>query len=126
MSSIGDILVVENDDLIRTLLAETLGEEGYTVRSASDRTGMHLALATQPPDLLICDVDLDRGPDPALIDDVRTARGVPVPLLLLTTNGWMARSLTRQSRIFCLLKPFDIDDLLTSVAMHIQAPSPVP
>src|SRR5215207_9273208 len=103
MSSIGDILVVENDDLIRTLLAETLGEEGYTVRSASDRTGMHLALATQPPDLLICDVDLDRGPDPALIDDVRTARGVPVPLLLLTTNGWMARSLTRQSRIFCLL-----------------------
>jgi DNA-binding response OmpR family regulator len=62
MSKLRDILVVENDDLIRTLLTETLSEEGYAVRSASDRMGMHRALDIQPPDLLLCDVDLDRGP----------------------------------------------------------------
>jgi DNA-binding response OmpR family regulator len=121
MSSLGDILVVENDNLIRALLTETLDEEGYTVRSASDRTDMHLALAAQPPDLLLCDVDLDRGPSHSLIDDVRAIGDAAVPMLLMTTDVWIARSLARQGLTFCLLKPFAVDDLLTSVAMHIRS-----
>jgi DNA-binding response OmpR family regulator len=124
MARLGDILVVENDDLIRDLLTEALGEEGYAVRSASDRTGMHRALAAQPPDLLLCDVDLDRGPDSTLIDDLHALRGAAVPMLLLTTNVWAAQSLARQGLTFCLLKPFDIADLLTSVAMHISPYTP--
>jgi len=116
----GNILVVEDDDLIRALLAETLMDEGYTVRSVSDRMGMRMALATEPPDLLICDVDLDRGPEASLIDDVRAIHGATVPLLLMTTNVWAARSLARQGLTFCLLKPFQLDDLLTSVATHIR------
>jgi DNA-binding response OmpR family regulator len=120
MLRLGDILVVENDDPIRALLIETLNEEGYAVRSASNRTDMRRALVTQSPDLLICDVDLERGPDPALIDDVRTASSEAVPLLLLTTNVWTARSLARQGLTFYLLKPFGIADLLTIVATHIR------
>jgi DNA-binding NtrC family response regulator len=120
MSRLGDILVVENDDMIRGLLTETLGEEGYTVRSASDRTGMHLALTTQLPDLLICDVDLDCGPSPTLIDDVRAIHGAAVPMVLMTTSVWAARSLARQGLTFCLLKPYDLDNLLSSVATHIR------
>jgi two-component system, OmpR family, response regulator len=121
MSSLGDILLVENDDQIRTFLAETLGEEGYTVRSASDRTAMHLALATQLPNLVLCDIDLDRGPSPALIDDMRAIHGAAVPLVFLTTDLWTAQSLAGQGLTCCLLKPFDLDDLLTSVATHIRS-----
>lgn len=124
MSSLGDILIVENDDQIRIFLAETLGEEGYTVRSASDRTAMHLALATQLPKLVICDIDLDRGPSPALISDVSALHDEVVPLLLLTTNLWTARSLAGQGLTCCLLKPFDLDDLLTSVATRICSHDP--
>jgi DNA-binding response OmpR family regulator len=124
MARQGDILVVENDDQIRDLLTETLGEEGYTVRSTRDRTGMHRALAAQPPDLLICDVDLDGGPGSTLIDDVYALRGAAVPLLLLTTSTWIAQSLAWQGFTFCLLKPFHLNDLLTSVAMHIRTPRP--
>jgi len=120
MVSMGNILVVQNDDQIRAIIVQALEEEGYTVRGVSDRTAMHLALATQPPDLLICDVDLACGPSPTLIDDVRTINGSAVPVVLLTTNMWTARSLARQGLSFCLLKPFGFDDLLTSVAMHIQ------
>jgi two-component system, OmpR family, response regulator len=120
MAGIGNILVVEDDDLIRALLAETLGEEGYTVRCATARMGMRMALATEPPDLVICDVDLDCGPGTTLIDDLRAADSATVPLLLLTTNVWTARSLARQGFTFCLLKPFHLDELLTSVATHIR------
>jgi DNA-binding NtrC family response regulator len=124
MSKLGDILVVENDDLIRALLTETLSEEGYAVRSVSDRTGMHCALNIQPPDLLLCDVDLDRGPGPSLIDDVHVLHSAAVPMVLLTTNVWTARSLARQGLTFCLLKPYDLDDLLASVASNIHSPVP--
>ena len=117
-----DILIVENDDPIRALLVETLEEEGYAVRSASNRAAMRRALADQPPALLICDVDLDRGPDPTLIDDIHNATSAPVPLLLMTTNVWTARSLARQGLTFCLLKPFQLDDLLASVAVYIRSP----
>ena len=126
MVRLGDILVVENDDLIRALLTETLDEEGYTVRSASDRIRMHLALVAQLPDLLICDVDLDRGPVPSLIDDVHALHGAAVPMVLLTTDAWTARSLARQGLTFCPLKPFDLSDLLTSVATHIRSHAPRP
>jgi DNA-binding response OmpR family regulator len=121
MSSKGHILVVENDDPLRRFLAEMLDEEGYTVRSVSDRMDMRRALDTQTPDLLICDVDLDCGPDPALIDDVRATRGAAVPMLLMTTNVSTAQSLARQGLTFCMLKPFGIDDLLTNVTMHIHS-----
>ena len=47
MPGMGNILVVEDDDLIRTLLVETFEDEGYTVGSASDRMGMHMALDTK-------------------------------------------------------------------------------
>jgi len=120
MAGIGNILVVEDDDLIRALLVETLGEEGYSVRSACDRMAMRMALAIELPDLVICDVDLDRGPGTTLIDEVCAAHGAAVPLLLLTTNVWTARSLARQGLTFCLLKPFQLDDLLTSVATQIR------
>src|SRR4051812_40400497 len=106
MAGIGSILVVEDDDLIRALLAETFEEAGYVVRSASDRLGMRVALAAQPPDLLLCDVDLDQGAGTSLIDEVCASHGAAVPLLLMTTNVWTARSLARQGLTFCLLKPF--------------------
>jgi DNA-binding NtrC family response regulator len=106
------------------LLTETLSEEGYAVRSASDRMGMHRALNIQPPDLLLCNFDLDRGPGPSLIHDVHAFHSATVPMVLLTTNVWTARSLARQGLTFCLLKPFDLDDLLSSVARNMHSPGP--
>ena len=43
-----------------------------------------------------------------------------MPLLLMTTNVWAAQSLARQGLTFCLLKPFHLEELLTSVASHIH------
>jgi DNA-binding response OmpR family regulator len=121
MSSLGNILVVENNDEIRAFITETLDEEGYTVRSASDREAMYSALDTQQPDLLICDLDFDRGPDLTLIDDLRALRAAAVPLIVMTTNTWISQSLARQGFTYCLLKPFHFNDLLTCVATHIRS-----
>jgi CheY-like chemotaxis protein len=112
------------EDLIRAIITETLGEEGYTLRSASDWTAMHLALAAQLPNIVICDIDLDHGPSPGLIDDMRAIHGAAMPLVFLTTNLWTARSLAEQGLTCYLLKPFDLNDLLTSVATHIRSHDP--
>ena len=119
--------VVENDDLIRALLTETLSEEGYAVRSASDRKRSHrYAPRLEHPAAwsALCDVDLDRGPGPSLIDDAHALHSAAVPMVLLTTNVWTARSLAQQGLTLCLLKPFDLDDLLSSVARNMHSPGP--
>src|SRR4051812_17800763 len=123
MLRLGNILVVENDDPIRDLLAEALAMEGYGVQSVSDRTALHAAFAAQSPDLLIYDADLDRGSERPIMDDVRAYDRV-VPVLLLTTNVWTARSLARQNLAFCLLKPFQLDDLFACVAQLIDPAGP--
>jgi DNA-binding response OmpR family regulator len=121
----GTILVVENNDEIRAIIIETLEEEGYTVRSASNRKAMYRALDTQRPDLLICDLDLDGGPGFTLINDMRAIRTPAVPLMVMTTSRWIAQSLARQGFTCCLLKPFHLNDLLTGVATHIHSPGSV-
>jgi DNA-binding response OmpR family regulator len=125
MSHKGTILVVENDDQIRAIITETLNEEGYTVRSVSDRQAMYSVLDTHQPDLLICDLDLDCGPGLTLINDMRAIRTAAVPLMVMTTSSWIAQSLARQGFTFCLLKPFHLNDLLSSVAMNIRSPGSV-
>jgi DNA-binding response OmpR family regulator len=124
MLSTRDILVIENNDQIRAIITETLDEEGYTVRGVSDRTAMYRALDSHPPDLLICDLDLDCGPGLTLITDIRAIRAAAVQLILLTTSTWIAQSLARDGYTFCLLKPFDLSDLLVNVAMSIHSPVP--
>jgi DNA-binding NtrC family response regulator len=76
-------------------------------------------LIAQVPDLLIYDVDLDCGPDPTLSHEVRTIVDSAIPTIVMTTNVWTARSLARQGVNFCLLKPFDLDELFTCVARYI-------
>jgi CheY-like chemotaxis protein len=53
------ILLVEDDDLVRAVLAEFLGDAGHEVLETGDP---HLALglpqAVSPPDVLVTDVDL--------------------------------------------------------------------
>jgi DNA-binding response OmpR family regulator len=124
MLHLANILVVENDDLIRDFLAEALGLDGYTVQTVADRTSMHAALATQLPNLMIYDLDLDHTTDLPIVDDMRDTRGQGVPMILLTTNEQTARSLPRQNSISYLLKPFDLDDLFGYIAQHIGSAGP--
>ena len=84
-SQMTTLLVVEDDDSIRALLAEALGFGGYRV--VAERTGSAgLASAlTLIPDLLILDVNLPDMDGFALCERLRGA-GVTTPVIFLTAR----------------------------------------
>jgi DNA-binding response OmpR family regulator len=107
------VLVVEDDRDLAEMLAELLGEEGYTVDLAGDgQRGLHRAL-TGSHDLLV----VDRGlPDVDGVDLLRRlrSRGLLAPVLILTARGTVrdrVDGLDAGAEDY-LVKPFDVDELL--------------
>jgi len=58
MSSIGRILVVEDDVAVRKMLADYLGTHGYEVAQADRGTAMREAIEKSLPDVVLLDVNL--------------------------------------------------------------------
>ena len=85
MSLEPSVLVVEDDDELRGVLARGLREEGFTVSLAESGTRA-LELAEQtPPDLLLVDIGLPDADGRDLCQALR-ARGVQTPILFLTAR----------------------------------------
>jgi two-component system OmpR family response regulator len=79
------LLVVDDDEDIRTLVAEPLAKAGYAVITASDGPSMFAALNAQPIDLIVLDLNLPGEDGLSLCRMTRTSRNVPI--IMLTARG---------------------------------------
>jgi two-component system, chemotaxis family, CheB/CheR fusion protein len=83
----GTILLVEDEEPLRSLLAEVLTSEGHTVMAmANARGALDWASSDAPaPDLLLTDFDLHGGSNGLkLADDLPNVLGQTVPAIILT------------------------------------------
>ncbi|MEQ8664908.1 MAG: response regulator [Rhodospirillales bacterium] len=55
-----DILIIDDDNGVRQVIADTLAEEGYTVSEAADGAAGLKAIGTMQPRLVICDVRMPK------------------------------------------------------------------
>jgi DNA-binding response OmpR family regulator len=115
----GDILVVENDPAIEAFLAEVLEDAGYTIRTAHDAETAVASIKQRPPDLVLLDLHLPECMAMRLLADLQCNRAAGPDVVVMTTNTQAADTLSAQNMVDCLLKPFDIDELLDCVAKHI-------
>lgn len=87
----GDVLVVDDDDTIRSLLRHRLESAGYTVRVCEDgREAADLLDGGYEPDLAIFDVMMPRLDGTRLLRKVRTgelAVRSDLPVVMLTSRG---------------------------------------
>jgi two-component system OmpR family response regulator len=83
LNTVPDILIVDDDHEIRTLLSRYLEEQGFRVSTAGDLRSCHDMLNRRPPDLLVLDVMLPDGSGLDLCRDLRSNRP-RVPVILLT------------------------------------------
>ena len=113
------ILVVEDDDDIRELVAFSLEDEGYRVEQAADGLkGQELAEALQP-DLIILDLMLPGRDGLSVCRELnkKAADAMPSPILMLTARG------EEMDRIVgfeygaddYVVKPFNIRELMLRV-----------
>jgi CheY-like chemotaxis protein len=115
-----NILVIDDDKAICTMITDTLEDEGYTVSTASDGQ-MGLALLEQSEtDLIICDVLMSVMDG---IDFCQAIEATPayraIPLILISGRD------ESQVKDYChytafLKKPFPLDRLVQLVADHTQ------
>jgi CheY-like chemotaxis protein len=114
-----EVLVVDDDALMRGLLAEWLGEAGYRVREAENGTKALQMLRSRPAGLLISDMDMPGRDGAQTIDEAR--RMQPGLAVIAISGGgrdgrqnWAAKAL-KLGATTALAKPFEKSALLAAV-----------
>ena len=113
--AIYSILVVDDDRPLCDLLAALLTEEGYRVRCVYNGEAAWAAVQQDPPDLILSDIKMPKldGVNLAL-RLAEAAYGIPVILMSAGFDDWAG-----VASVF-LRKPFNVEDLLSIIAVVIQ------
>jgi DNA-binding response OmpR family regulator len=106
------ILVVEDDDPLRTLLQRGLSEEGHVVDALPDGRQCHAFLTSTPYDAVVLDLNLPHQDGLTLLRRLRDG-GETTPVLVLTARdgtGEVVAGLDAGADDY-LRKPFAFDEL---------------
>lgn len=119
------ILIVDDEEAIRSALTSFLGRLGFRILTASSGEEAMQRLAAEIPDLILLDVILDEDDPTAMsgIEVCQAARQLPrfVPIIMLTSHGeWQIESLG-QGAIAFLQKPWDNTSLATQIRTTLNA-----
>jgi len=107
------ILVVDDEPLIRWCIAETLGAAGFGITEAQDGASALRALADMPaPDVILLDLRLPDSSDLGLLKKIRSVAPAAAVIMMTAfgTPEVTAAALELGARAV-LTKPFDMEDL---------------
>ncbi|AKT41879.1 phosphohydrolase [Chondromyces crocatus] len=115
------ILVVDDEKVIRDMLADFLGMEGYDVRTAEDGAAAVNELAKGHYDLVISDLKMPRMGGIALLDEI--GKTAPSALTVIMTGfGTVETAIDAMKRgaYDYVLKPFKLDEVIHVVQRGIE------
>ena len=112
------ILVIEDEPTVRILVAELLGEAGYSAIEAADGpSGLKLLQSDARIDLLITDVGLPGGMNGRQVADA--ARALRPDLKVLFITGYAETAVIRDGQLDrgmgLITKPFELDTLTARI-----------
>ena len=106
------VLVIDDDNRIRDLLAKYLGRAGYRISTARDAADAYAKMTSLSYDLLIVDVMMPGKDGVSLVADLRAY--MDIPMILLTALGDPAHRIRglKAGADDYLSKPFEPEELL--------------
>jgi len=113
MANKGRIFLLDDDELIISMLARALHKEGYETHMLSSSEGAVEKICAWQPHALLLDVDLGAGPNGLDLLEMLQAEGVDFPIVMLTADD-SAESAIRAMRNGAadyLNKPFNIEEV---------------
>jgi len=115
-SSRGSVLVVDDEPDTREMLSEFATMKGYTVRAVSSGAEAVRAVAQNPPDVVLLDIEMPglAGPD-ALIAIRAVAPDVKVIMVSGTSDAALAQRALANGAFDYVTKPVDMEHLAQSV-----------
>ena len=112
-----DVLVVDDDRDVRTSTAESLGQRGYSVRTAADGAQAIRAVERSTPAVMILDLDMPVMDGREVLAWRRTAVGLwaAIPVILASGRGASEEPYLHGQVGAWLCKPIDIDVLVAAI-----------
>ena len=114
-----DILIVEDEDVIRKALRRLLEHNDYSVQEASSVAEALANFTLDDFDLIISDLRLPGAPGTELIQQTES------PFLIMTSYASLRSAVDsmKQGAVDYVAKPFDHDEMLEAVRRNIEAHS---
>jgi CheY-like chemotaxis protein len=120
------VLVIDDSEDVRAVVARTLAHFGFSTRCAADgRTAVELA-AQEPPDLIVCDVrmpGMDGFKTLAAIRDHPATANIPFIFLSAAMDKTDMRRGMASGADDYLTKPFTPEELLEAVTIRLARQS---
>lgn len=115
------ILVVDDEKLIRDILADFLGMEGYIVRTAEDGTAAMAELNRTHYDLLISDMKMPRMGGLELLEQVEYIAPQMI-VVIMTGFGTVETAISAMKRgaYDYILKPFKVEEVIRIVQHGLE------
>ncbi|MDP3420667.1 MAG: response regulator, partial [Thiobacillus sp.] len=117
------IVVIDDDEAIRTLIAAALRFEGYEVMEAQDGAEGLAVVRDHRPDLVVSDVNMPVMDGFAMCQALRSEPAIQAtPVILLTSlqeRAYVRAGMTSGADDY-LTKPIDFDDLLAATATQLN------
>ena len=118
-----DILIVEDEDDIREMVAGILSDEGYEVRTVATSDEALVSVKSRKPSLIVLDVWLKGSSMDGieLLDSVK-ANYDNLPVIIISGHGTVetAVSAIRKGAYDYIVKPFKADKLLLTVSRALE------
>ena len=119
-----NVLVVDDERLIRWSVAETLADSGYDVTEAADARSALQAIAAPGvrTDAVLLDLSLPDSQDLTVLSAIR-ALSPETPVILMTAHGTedLCEEARHRGAFMTLHKPFDMSELPTVVAAAVAS-----
>ena len=116
-----DVLIVEDDLVLREALIETMNLAGYSILAAENGKEALALLAHHNPSLILSDVRMEKMDGHELLLEIQR-RSPGVPVILMTAYGTIedAVSAMRQGAVDYILKPFSATTLIEKINRYIK------
>src|ERR1700736_4860406 len=126
MTTTPDILVIEDDPIMREALADWLQAAGYGVRTAADGSAGLAAVAGAPPAVVVTDIHMPGTNGATVISELKRRHPQVVVIaisgLFNSGHGLDAQAAIALGAARALAKPFKRSDLLRAMA-ELHGPS---
>lgn len=112
----GPILIVEDDPAIRDMLLDALEQDGYEAVAVSNGIDGITAALLREPSVILLDLNLPLLDGEGVLRELER-QGPHAPVVLMTSDPRGDRLSTADGVCGYLPKPFDLDDLITTIEL---------
>jgi CheY-like chemotaxis protein len=112
----GSILVIDDDEDIRTIVKLLLESTGYRVVTAADGVEAGRELNTgDAPSLILLDLMMPRMDGERFMQTLRASSDGDIPVVIMSGHNVASQKARDLNADGCLTKPVDLDELLATV-----------